>query len=293
MHKKESKLLIVSFLLPGLILYSTFVIYPILSSFYTSLFNWSGIGEMDWVGFKNFINIFSDGNFINSLLNTGKYMLYQIPMILVLAILFGMIVATSKETKFINSFRTLVFLPYVLPSVAIAMLWVTVFNPISGFLNLSLDAIGLGFLTKDWLAHSGTAFGSIVWVKTWGSVGFYTVLILSGILNIPKEVLEAAEIDGANRIQRSVYVILPMLKNVLQVVIVFVLINSLRIFEEPQLMTSGGPNRSTEPISLYIYEQAFANHNFGYASAMGVVFVLITLILTLLTLRVTRMDAND
>src|SRR5690625_3871520 len=152
---------------------------------------------MDWVGFKNFINIFSDGNFINSLLNTGKYMLYQIPMILVLAILFGMIVATSKETKFINSFRTLVFLPYVLPSVAIAMIWVTVFNPISGFLNLSLDAIGLGFLTKDWLAHSCTAFCSIVWVNTWCSVGLYTVLILSGILNIPKEVLEAAEIDGA------------------------------------------------------------------------------------------------
>lgn len=248
---------------------------------------------MKWIGLQNFTNIFADQNFINSLINTGKYMLFQAPIILVLSVIFGMIIATAKESKFVNFFRTSVFLPYVIPGVAVAMLWSTVLNPITGFLNLSLEGLGLGFLTMDWLANSTSAFASIVWVKTWASVGFYTVLILAGILNIPEEVLEAAEVDGANRIQRSVYIILPMLKNVMQVVIVFVVINSLRIFEEPQLMTSGGPNRATEPISLYIYEQAFSNYNFGYASAMGVVFVVITLTLTLLTLRVTGMNTDD
>lgn len=289
----QSKLLIWVFLIPALFLYSLFVVYPIFSTLWTSFFNWGGIGEKDWTGLSNYTQLFSDENFINALINTGKYMLFQIPVIVILSLVFSMIIANSANSKKMRFYRSSIFLPYVIPGVAVAMLWAAVLNPITGLLNISLEAIGLDFLAHEWLADSSTAFASIIWVKTWHSIGFYTVLILAALLNIPKEILEAAEVDGANRIQRSIYIMIPMLKNVLQVVVVFVLINALKIFEEPQLMTGGGPNRATEPISLYIYEQAFGNYKFGYASAAGFVFFVITFILTLLTLRVMRGRNNE
>lgn len=288
----RSKRLIWTFLLPPVALYSLFVVYPILSSLYTSFYQWRGIGAMKWIGLENYSKLFTDENFINSLLNTGKYMLLQVPVILFLSILFAMIIANSRKSRLVNFYRTSIFLPYVLPGVAIAMLWAAVLNPVTGLLNTFLQSIGLEALAVEWLANSSTAFGSIVWVKTWSAVGFYTFLILAGLLNIPKEVLEAAEMDGANRIERSVHIMIPMLKNVMEVVVVFILLNALKLFEEPQLMTGGGPNRSTEPISLFIYEQAFDNYNFGYASAAGVVFFIITLFLTVLTLRVMRGKDN-
>lgn len=284
--KKQQKILTWSFLLPTASLYALFVLYPIFSSFYTSLFNWRGIGKMTWAGLGNYSRLLKDENFVNSLINTGKYMFLQAPIILFLALLFTMIIVNSKKSSLVEFYRTSLFFPYVLPAVAVAMLWSSVLNPVTGLLNNLLDVVGLGFLVSEWLANSTTAFGSIVWVQTWSSIGFYTVLLLAGVSNIPVEVMEAAEVDGANWLQKSFKIIIPMLKDVMKVVVVFVLLNSLKLFEVPQLMTEGGPYRSTEPISLYIYEQAFQNYNFGYASAVGVVFFLIVLILTILTLRV-------
>lgn len=283
--RNQQRVLIWAFLLPTSALYALFVLYPIFSTFYTSMFNWRGIGKMTWAGFANYSRLLGDENFLNALKNTGKYMLFQVPVILLLAILFTMVIVNSRKSRLIEFYRTSLFLPYVLPAVAVAMLWSAVLNPVTGLLNNFLEAVGLGFLALEWLAEARTAFGSLIWVQTWSAIGFYTVLLLAGVSNISEEVLEAAEVDGANWIQRSFLIIIPMLSDVMKVVVVFVLLNSLKLFAAPQLMTNGGPYRSTEPISLYIYEQAFQNYNFGYASAIGVVFFLMILLLTILTLQ--------
>ncbi|KIL49845.1 carbohydrate ABC transporter permease [Jeotgalibacillus soli] len=288
MKRKGDRLALVFFLSPALFLYGLFVLYPSIQALWMSMYQWRGLGEKTWIGFGNYERMMSDAIFINAMKITGKYILFQVPLVLIISIGLALTIANLLKSRWLNTYRATVFFPYILPGVAIAMLWATIFNPVSGMLNGLLNAIGLEQYTTEWLGRTETAFGSVVFVNVWSMVGFYTVLILAAILNIPEELTEAAEIDGAGKWQKSFYIILPLLKDVLQVVIVFTLINTLKIFEMPQLLTSGGPNRSTEPISLYIYEQAFQNFNFGYASALGVIFLILIFIASMLTLRLTR-----
>ncbi|WP_243298687.1 carbohydrate ABC transporter permease [Bacillus litorisediminis] len=288
MRNKGERWFIFLFLLPASLLYITFVMYPSFNALRMSFYNWRGIGTKTWIGSENYKRMLEDENFINAFMVTGKYILFQIPLVLILSIVIALTISHFIKTKWFNIYRSITFFPYILPGVAIAMLWATIFNPVSGMLNGILDLAGLDSLKNEWLGRSETAFESVVFVNVWSMVGFYSILILAAILNIPRDLLEAAEIDGASKFQQAIFITLPMLKDILQVVIIFTLINTLKVFEMPQLLTAGGPNRSTQPISLYMYEQAFTNFNFGYASAIGVVFLVLTLIASLLTLRITR-----
>lgn len=292
-QKSQNRIFIFTFLFPPILIYTVFVIYPILSGLSTSFYQWRGIGEKTWIGLGNYQKLITDENFTNALFNTFKYMIVQVPVILVLALLFAILMSNSHKSKWADFYRSSVFMPFVLPSVAVALLWSTIFNPITGLLNMFLRSIGLDFLATEWLGNPDTAFWAIVWVKTWSSVGFYTLLFIAGISNIPKEVLEAADIDGASRWKKSTKIIIPMLSPVLKVVVIFLILNSLKMFEEPQLMTGGGPNRATEPLSLYMYEQAFSNFNFGYASTIGVVFFIITFIFSIFTIKTMGGDDTD
>lgn len=292
-QKLQNRTFILTFLIPSLLIYTVFVIYPILSGLSTSFYQWRGTGEKTWLGLGNYKRLFTDENFANALLNTMKYTVVQVPIILGLALLFAILLSNAHQSKWANFYRSSIFMPFVLPTVAVALLWSTVFNPITGLLNVFLETIGLGGLTTEWLGNPDTAFWAIVWVKTWSSVGFYTLLLIAGIANIPREVLEAADIDGASRWQKSTRVIIPMLGPVIKVVVIFLILNSLKIFEEPQLMTGGGPNRMTEPISLYMYEQAFSNFNFGYASTIGVVFFVLTFIFSIFTIKTMGGDESS
>ncbi|OCA87748.1 hypothetical protein A8F94_07825 [Bacillus sp. FJAT-27225] len=278
------------FLLPASALYLLFVLYPSFNALLMSLYNWRGLGTKTFIGMDNYRRMLEDDIFINTLKVTGKYILVQVPVVLVLSVVIALSIASFLKTRWLNLYRSITFFPYILPGVAIAMLWSTILNPVNGMFNGLLDAIGLDFLMTEWLGRTETAFESVVFVNVWGMVGFYSILILAAILNIPQDILEAAEIDGATKFKKSIYITIPMLKDILQVVTIFVLINTIKIFEMPQLLTGGGPNRSTQPISLYIYEQAFSNFNFGYASALGVIFLILTLIASLLTLKVTRRE---
>jgi ABC-type sugar transport system permease subunit len=290
-NRRSEKISIWVFLFPALFLYILFVIYPSINALRMSLYHWRGIGTKTWAGLENYQRMMEDEVFLNSVKVTGKYILYQVPFVLIISVVLALVIANLLKTKWLNFYRSVIFFPYILPGVAIAMLWSTIFNPIGGMLNGLLDMIGMESLRTEWLGRTETAFGSVLFVNVWSMVGFYTILILAAILNIPSDMLEAAEIDGAGKIQKAIYVILPLLKDVLQVVIIFTVINTLKVFEMPQLLTGGGPNRSTEPISLYIFEQAFQNFNFGYASALGVFFLVLIFIASSLTLKITR--GND
>ena len=291
--KAQNRLFILTFLLPPILIYTIFVIYPILAGLATSFYQWRGTGVKVWIGLENYKRLFVDENFINALSNTLEYAIVQVPIILILALIFAILISGSKKSKWIDFYRSSIFLPYVLPGVAIALLWATIFNPITGLLNIVLGSIGLDGLTREWLGDSQTAFWAIVWVKTWSSVGFYIILLIAGISNIPKDVLEAADIDGATRWQKSIRIIIPMLSPVIKVVVIFLMLNGLKMFEEPQLMTGGGPNRGTESISLYMYEQAFSNFNFGYASAIGVIFFVLTFCFSIFTIKTMGGDKEN
>lgn len=288
---KLDRVSILVFLLPALALYLLFVMYPVISALQTSMYQWRGIGSKKWIGLDNYIKMFSDENFLNALGNTMKYILFQVPITVLVPLFIALLIANSKS-RWTPFYRSTIFLPHILPGVAVAMLWATIFNPVSGLLNGLLRLVGLGSWATEWLGRTESAFGSVLWVTVWGAIGFYTVLLLAGVLNISRDLFEAAEIDGANKIQRSIYVIIPLLSGILKVVVTFTLINALKMFEMPQVLTGGGPNRSTEPVSLYIYEQAFKNYNFGYASAIGVVFFIIVLVITLATQRAMKGDAS-
>ncbi len=288
MKGTSEKLSIFIFLLPAAVLYLLFVIYPSIQALLMSLYNWRGLGTKTWIGLDNYKRMIEDEIFMQTLKVTFKYIFFQVPLVLILSISIAITISHFLKTKWLNIYRSITFFPYILPGVAIAMLWSTIFNPVNGMLNGLLDVIGLDFLMTEWLGRTETAFGSVVFVNLWAMTGFYSILILAAILNIPQDILEAAEIDGATNFKKSVYITIPLLKDIMQVVIIFTLINTLKIFEMPQLLTSGGPNRSTQPISLYIYEQAFTNFNFGYASAIGVIFLVLTLMASMLTLKITR-----
>ncbi|WP_053367758.1 carbohydrate ABC transporter permease [Bacillus sp. FJAT-27245] len=290
MRNNSERWAIVVFLLPASVLYLLFVLYPSFNALLMSLYNWRGLGTKTFIGLDNYKRMLGDEIFLNTLKVTGKYILVQVPLVLVLSVVIALSISHFLKTRWLNLYRSITFFPYILPGVAIAMLWSTILNPVNGMLNGLLDAVGLDFLMTEWLGRTETAFESVVFVNVWGMVGFYSILILAAILNIPQDVLEAAEIDGATKLKKSIYITIPMLKDILQVVIIFTLINTIKIFEMPQLLTGGGPNRSTQPISLYIYEQAFSNFNFGYASALGVIFLILTLLASMLTLKVTRRE---
>lgn len=288
MKQRNDRWAILFFLAPALILYLIFVIYPSINALRMSFYNWRGLGAKTWIGIDNYRRMLEDENFVNALKVTGKYILFQVPLVLILSVIIAISISHFMNTRWFQFYRSIIFFPYILPSVAIAMLWSTIFNPVGGMLNGLLDMVGLDRFMTEWLGKTETAFGSIVFVDIWRMVGFYSILILAAILNIPQDILEAAEIDGAKKFQKTIFITLPMLKDVLQVVIIFTFINTLKVFEMPQLLTAGGPNRSTQPISLYMYEQAFKNFNFGYASAIGVVFLILTMLASLFILKITR-----
>ncbi len=290
LRNRSERWAIAVFLLPASALYLLFVLYPSFNALLMSLYNWRGLGTKTFIGMDNYRRMLEDDIFINTLKVTGKYILIQVPVVLVLSVVIALAISSFLKTRWLNLYRSITFFPYILPGVAIAMLWSTILNPVNGMFNGLLDVIGLDSLMTEWLGRTETAFGSVVFVNVWGMVGFYSILILAAILNIPQDILEAAEIDGATKFKKSIYITIPLLKDILQVVTIFTLINTIKIFEMPQLLTGGGPNRSTQPISLYIYEQAFSNFNFGYASALGVIFLILTLFASLLTLRVTRRE---
>ncbi len=287
--RQKSWPLIITFALPGVLLYGLFVIYPVVSSLYMSLFQWRGMGAAKFIAIRNYVELFQDPDFWNAVINTLRFVAYQIPIMLGLALVFSLFISLS-QSRLAAFYRSLVFLPNILPIVAVAALWTAMLHPLTGAVNNLLTAVGLGEFAKPWLGQPSTAIGAIVWVDVWRMVGFYTVLLLSGILNVPSEVIEAARVDGATTGQISVKVILHLLRGPLQVAAIFIMVNALKIFETPQLMTGGGPNRHTQPVSLYMYEQAFQNFSFGYAATIGVIFSILVFCITIVVLRLQGAD---
>lgn len=262
--------------MPVMIGFVVFMAGPIVASFVFSLTDWQIGGAFHFVGFDNYVKAFSkDPLFTKSLLVTAYYTVGSVP----LSLFFGFFIALllNQKVKGLSIFRTIYYLPVIVPSIANAMLWLWMFNPEFGLFNTVLRLFGLPGL--QWIYDSGTAIPSLIIMSTWG-MGNAVVIFLAGLQAVPSQLFEAVEVDGGNAVHKLLHVTIPSMTPTIFFNLVMSLIAALQIFNEAYVMTNGGPNNATLFYVYYIFRTAFQNSNMGYASALSWVLFVIIMILT-------------
>lgn len=288
---KQKNRLFWIYALPTLAVFVTFVIIPFCYNIYLAMSSWDGFSKtIPFTGLKNFKELLHDKAFYNALWNNIKMLLIGTVFTMGIALVFAIILTRTRlrEREF---YRILFFFPNMLSVVVVGMLWAFIFNSSFGLLNAFLELLGLDSWIHVWLGELKTAlpFLCVPWV--WASVGYYMVLFISAIENIPHEIYEAASLDGANLWQQSVLVIIPMIKEMMRTAIVFFIINAFsNTYTLVDIMTQGGPANATDVVSYYMYQSAFEFNRFGYASAIGVALFLIMFVVAMVFLAVTKSD---
>ncbi|ERL64775.1 carbohydrate ABC transporter permease [Schleiferilactobacillus shenzhenensis] len=268
--------------LPALLLYGVFLVIPILMAIYFAFHTWNGItgSPLVFVGFQNFVNAFNNPLFQTAMRNMVEMVVFSVmfhtPVALILA------VALNARVKGKRFFKFVYFVPTVFPLTAIGLLWFFIFMP-NGSINTLLTSIGLGSLAQGWLIQPATAMPTIIFVNIWAGIGYYMIILLAGLKGIPSDVYEAALIDGANARQTFFRITLPILRPIILLCIVLDIIGTVKVFDLIFVMTGGGPNGLTNVPTTLIYYEAFRYDNYGMASAIGVILLIITVTATLLT----------
>ncbi len=292
---------VVAFLAPPVALYAIYVISPYLQAFYISLTRWSGFSaNVTYVGLANYRRLLGDGEFWNALLH-NLLLLVLLPVVTILLGLFfaSMLNVGGRSGPGAVSgvfgsrlYRVVYFFPQVLSVAVVGVLWLYIFEPSGGLLNGVLRVMGLGSLTRAWLGDPAVALWCVLAVMVWMNVGFYIVLFSAGMQSIPRDIYEAALLDGASRFTTFWRITVPLLWDSIQVAWIYLAIIALDAFALVQIMlgNAGGPSRSGDVIGLDLYRTAFNNFNFGYASAMGVALFFLTLTIAVLSMRVTRRE---
>ncbi len=278
------------FFIPGLILYSIFFLYPTVSALFYSFTNWDGLGETySFVGIDNYLRAFTgDSIFLKTVGNNLRFMLFVVIGQTIVALIFAIFLV--KNTKVNIFFRALFFFPTILSSVSVAFIWSFIYDPTLGILNELFDAIGLGFLQQNWLGDAEIAIYSLAVTQVWFHAGQMLIIFVAGLQAIPGELYEVAKIEGAGTWQTFRKVTWPLLAPSATIVVAYTTIQSFKAFDLVFAMTGGGPNYSTEIIATYIYEIAFRNYNFGYASAISVIFMMIIGFVTYVQFKALRSD---
>ncbi len=264
------------FFLPALIFLIVFLLGPILVAIWISFTKYTILAPPKYVGLKNYIRIFNMPSFWNSLRVTGIYIVYRVVGILVLA--FFMASLINKKIRFAGFFQSVYFMPYVFPLAVTAIVWKIFYRPFGLFESI-VGAFGIEG-ASSMLSSESTALTAVIITTVWSAVGYYSIILLAGLQTIPKEVLEASVIDGANRFQAFIHVILPLLKPTLFYIIVVATINSIRGFAPFIVMTQGGPGDATRVIGYMIYEYGFVRLRMGMGSAMSVILLILIFIFT-------------
>lgn len=274
--RKKSGAIILG-LLPALLIYAVFAIYPILQSFYYSLVEWNGFSDKTFIGFDNYIKLFQDKLFWNSVKNNLfiviASVLGQVPIALFIALLL------NRKLKGLTLFRTIGFLPVVLSTVVISLTWSLIYNTKNGMINELLRTVGLDFLAQNWLGDTKWSMIAVSVTVIWQFVGLYLIIFLAALQNIPEEVLEAAKMDGATEWTTTWKITIPMIWDTIIVAVILCISGSLRTFDLIYVMTHGGPAHSTEVMALYMFNETFTKLQFGYGSAVSVTIFFFSLIL--------------
>lgn len=264
-------------LLPALVIYAVFAIYPILQSFYYSLVEWNGFSDKTFIGLDNYVKLFQDPLFWNSAKNNIfiviASVLGQVPIALFIALLL------NRKLKGVKIFRTIGFMPVVLSTVVISLTWNLIYNTKNGMINELLRAVGLDFLAQNWLGDTKWSMIAVSITVIWQFVGLYLIIFLAALQNIPEEVLEAAKIDGASEWVTTWKITVPMIWDTIIVAVILCISGSLRTFDLIYVMTHGGPSHSTDVMALYMFNETFTKLQYGYGSAVSVTIFFFSLIL--------------
>ena len=285
--KLQYRLMIGLFLFPALLVYGIFNVYGILMTFFYSLQKWTGISnKLNFVGLDNYIKLLQDPILWHSLVNNLILVVTSIAIQLPLGLILALIINSGlKGMKF---FRTVYFIPMLVSTVAIGILWSLIYNPSFGMVNALLDLLRLGQFKTGWLGNETTAFAAVLITICWQFTPFYMILMRAGLVGIPTEIYESASIDGANGWKAFWNITLPLMAPVIKTSAVLSLVGSLKYFDLIYVMTDGGPNHATELMSTYMYKNSFVEFNMGYGSSIAAFIFLVAILITSVMLGLTR-----
>ncbi|MDD5091990.1 MAG: sugar ABC transporter permease [Candidatus Wallbacteria bacterium] len=278
------------FIAPAMIILSVFLFLPLLASLIMSLTDWdisamNSMGKVMFVGLENYVHLLRDPVFWISLRNTLLFSMMGVPFNIALALLTAVLL-NQQLLRFQPAFRTGLFLPVVATTVAVAVVWRWLYNQEYGIFNWMLAQIGFG--PQMWLSSPHLALFSLVLMSVWKGFGYNMIIFLAALQAIPKEVYEAADIDGASNLQQFLKITVPMLGRTTLFVTVMTTIGYLQFFTEPYVMTEGGPLNSTMSVVLYMYQHGFKFYNLGYASSVAYVLCAMICVFTLLQFKVLK-----
>lgn len=280
LKKNSVKIVPYLFIAPNIALFVTFMIIPILFTFYISLFNWSILGTPEFAGLSNYRKLFSDSVFFKALGNTLYYTVGSVSISVVLGLAGAILL--NRKIPLRPFFRGVFFAPVVVSLVATGLIWSWMFNGTYGLINHVLSLLGLQGV--NWLSSPVWAMPALIMTTVWFKTGYCMVIYLASLQNIPPSLYEAGEMDGANGWQRFWHITLPMLRPTTVFVLVISVINGFMVFDLIYTMTNGGPGRATTVLVQYIYQKSFVESEMGYGSALGTFFFFVVLALTSLIL---------
>ena len=272
------------FLLPFLLFYIIFNLYPMIQGFIISFFKWNITGTKTFVGAANYLRLLKDDVFWKALINTVVYVVVSTPIFMLGSLVLALIV-DSKLLVGKSFVRSAYFLPNILAVSITAVIWLNLLQPYTGLMNAAIHAIGV---EKEifWLNDANLVWPSIILVTFWGNTGNYMQIYLAGLQDIPAEHYEAASLDGANRLQRIVWITIPSLKRTHLLVLFLQVIASFKIFGQVYLITGGGPGGASRTLLQYVYETGFTTFQMGQASAASFVLLLIVLAVSIVQLKI-------
>ena len=286
-RKRDERIAGYIFSLPAVALLIAFLVVPIIYTVYYSVFQYQVMrpNDITFIGFENYHKLITDSDFWISLKNTFYFTIVVVPVQCALALALAMLV--SKKFKGVSVFRTMYFSPQLTSMVVIAVLWTVLYNsnPNTGLINALL--VNLGLEPINFLTNEKTAMNSIIFMSAWQGAGYQMMIFLAGLQGIPRDQYEAASVDGATPWQQFWFVTIPNLKGTIKYVIMITMIQAMKLFTQPYVMTQGGPRNSTKTMVYYIYTQGFQKGNFGYACSVAAVFFVIVVAMSLILQKIT------
>jgi N-acetylglucosamine transport system permease protein len=297
MHYQKNRL-IIPFLLPAILLYGIFVVWPYAQAIFVSLTSWRGVsGSKPFVGLENYQRLLEDERFHEALTRNGQLLIVLPLVTIAIALTFAALFTQgSQQIRGAGFYRIVFFFPQIIPAVIVGILWSYIYTPNVGLLNGILRAIGLGDVSTSWLTDPTTVLWAIVAVAIWSSVGFYMVIFLASMQSIPTSFYEAAILDGATRWTSFKDITFPLIWETIRTSVIYLAIAALDFFILIVVISGGSTTttaRRAEVAALYLYNQAFDSSRWGYASAIGVVLLVLTLFLSLGIMRATRRETYE
>jgi multiple sugar transport system permease protein len=288
-NKKEN-LIGYLFIAPAAILFIIFVVVPTIALIYLSFTKYNMFAAPKFNGFSNLINLFHDSRLLVVTKNTLIIAVFSVILNIGIGLFLALLIASRNNGIFNYLVRLLFFFPVIVAPVYIAVIWSNIMSKDSGMLNYFLGLIGIDPI--GWLTDINDALKSLIGIEVWRLTGFAMLTFIAGIKNISKDYYEASSLDGSNTIQTVFYITIPQLTPIILMNIVLYIINELKIFDIPALMTKGGPGDGTRTITMYIYEMAFQRQNMGYACAVSLLFVVSIMAVTIIQFKLSERWVN-